>query len=79
MPSARPSRKSAAKPKKLYQYVSVPRAEAIADATQAAKQQAIAAGAVPATVDVVDIDELPLQYAPGEATRVKVKVVGQMA
>ena len=64
---------------KLYQYVSVPRAEAIADATQAAKQQAIAAGAVPATVDVVDIDELPLQYAPGEATRVKAKVVGQMA
>lgn len=64
---------------KLYQYVDIARADAIADATALAKAQAVDAGAIAETIKVVDVEETPLQYAPGDSTRVKVKVVGKMA
>ncbi|WP_407124704.1 hydantoinase/oxoprolinase N-terminal domain-containing protein [Weissella paramesenteroides] len=61
---------------KMYPYVEIPREEAIKDATKLATEQAISAGAVEKTIQVVEIEETPLSYAPGDTTRVKVKVVG---
>ena len=55
------------------------REEAIADCTSAAIRQAVAAGADPATVEVVEVEEVPLTYIPSNATRVRVKAVGDIA
>lgn len=63
---------------RLYQYVTIPREEAITATTEDATRQAVEAGADQDTVQVVDVEEVPLQYAPGDSTRVKVKVVGNM-
>jgi N-methylhydantoinase A/oxoprolinase/acetone carboxylase beta subunit len=46
------------------------RAEAIA--------KAVEAGARPETVEIVDIDEIPLTYLPGNAIRFRVKAVGEL-
>lgn len=61
---------------KIYPYVDIPREEALADATKLATEQAVSAGAIKETVRVVEVEETPLSYAPGDTTKVKVKVVG---
>lgn len=61
---------------KMYQYASIPRKDALADASKQASERAVVAGADADTVQVVEVTETPLQYAPGETTKVKVKVVG---
>lgn len=55
------------------------RAAAIADAEQQAKAQAVSVGADPDSVEVVNIEAVPLQYLPGGATRVVCRVVGDLA
>ena len=55
------------------------REQAIADCSAAAVNRAVAAGADPATTDVVEIDEVPLTYVPSNATLVRVKAVGNLA
>ncbi len=55
------------------------RAEAIADCSAGAMQRAVAAGADPATVEVVDVEEVPLTYVPSNATLVRVRAVGNLA
>jgi N-methylhydantoinase A/oxoprolinase/acetone carboxylase beta subunit len=54
------------------------RAEVMARARDDAAARAIAAGADPATIAVVDAEDVPLAYLPGSATRVRVKVVGEL-
>ena len=46
------------------------------DAKAEATRKAIAAGADPATVQIVDVEDVPLAYLPGNATRIRVKAVG---
>jgi N-methylhydantoinase A/oxoprolinase/acetone carboxylase beta subunit len=41
-------------------------------------RRAIAAGAAPDSVAIVDVDEIALTYLPGNATRVRVKAVGDL-
>ncbi|GGO93480.1 hydantoinase/oxoprolinase N-terminal domain-containing protein [Wenjunlia tyrosinilytica] len=48
-------------------------------ARQEAVAKAVAAGADPSTVQIVDIDEVPLAYLPGNATRIRVKAAGDLA
>ncbi|WP_246631871.1 hydantoinase/oxoprolinase family protein [Pseudonocardia nigra] len=56
------------------------RRDAVLDeARQEAVDRAVAAGADPASVAVVDIEEVPLAYLPGNATRVRVKAVGELS
>lgn len=50
--------------------VSAVRAEAV--------DKAIAAGATPGSVAIVDFDEVPIPYLPGNATRIRVKAVGDL-
>jgi N-methylhydantoinase A/oxoprolinase/acetone carboxylase beta subunit len=55
------------------------RRDAVVDeAKQEAVDRAIAAGASPSTVDIVDFDEVPIPYLPGNATRIRVKAVGDL-
>jgi N-methylhydantoinase A/oxoprolinase/acetone carboxylase beta subunit len=55
------------------------RERALAEATDIARARAAAAGADPATVEVVEADDFPLAYLPGDALRVRVRVVGDAA
>ena len=54
--------------------------EAVLDeAKQEAVDKAVAAGASRETVHIVDVEEVPLAYLPGNAVRVRVKAVGELA
>jgi len=54
--------------------------DAAVDAAKAeASERAVAAGADPATIQIVDVEDVPLAYLPGNATRIRVKAVGDLA
>jgi N-methylhydantoinase A/oxoprolinase/acetone carboxylase beta subunit len=55
------------------------REDALADAKQKATDAAVAAGARADSVAIVDVEDVPLAYIPGNATRVRVKAVGELA
>ena len=48
------------------------------EARQEAVDRAVAAGAEPASVSIVDFDEVPIPYLPGNATRIRCKAVGDL-
>ncbi len=50
----------------------------LGEAREEAIAQAVAAGADPDSVSVVEVDELPIAYLPGNAVRVRVKAVGDL-
>ena len=53
--------------------------DAILDvAKREAAERAVAAGADAATVSIVEVEDVPLAYLPGNATRVRVKAVGDL-
>jgi N-methylhydantoinase A/oxoprolinase/acetone carboxylase beta subunit len=54
------------------------RDEALEEAKREAAARAAAAGAGEDTVRIVDVDEVPLSYLPGSATRIRVKAVGDL-
>jgi N-methylhydantoinase A/oxoprolinase/acetone carboxylase beta subunit len=55
------------------------RRDAVVDeARQEAVDRAVAAGAEPHSVTVVDFDEVPIPYLPGNATRIRCKAVGDL-
>ena len=56
----------------------VDRDEAIARATTLAQQRAVQAGANPASLETVEVEDLPLAYLPGNSLRTRVKVVGDI-
>ncbi|WP_153977502.1 hydantoinase/oxoprolinase family protein [Paenibacillus xylanilyticus] len=62
----------------IYIYSTEPREAALRDAREKAVKQAVLAGADSATVELVEVEETPLAYHPGNATRLRVKVVGNM-
>jgi len=55
------------------------REQALATARQMARDEAVRAGADPATVEIVDVQEVPLAYLPGNATRIRVRAAGDLA
>jgi N-methylhydantoinase A/oxoprolinase/acetone carboxylase beta subunit len=54
------------------------RDQALEQARRLATERAMAAGAQPHTVQVVDIEEIPLTYLPSHAVRIRVKTVGDL-
>jgi N-methylhydantoinase A/oxoprolinase/acetone carboxylase beta subunit len=54
------------------------REEAIARARRLAEDKAVAAGADRATLGVVEVEDLPLAYLPGNSLRTRVRVVGEI-
>ncbi len=55
----------------------VGREEAFRLAQEEAEGRAVAAGAAPGGLEVVEREDLPLAYLPGDARRVRVRVVGE--
>lgn len=64
---------------RIFSLAEMSRDEALHMARQEAVGRATAAGAAPATVEIVEIEEVPLAYLPGNATRIRVKAVGELA
>ena len=60
-------------------FSNIGRSAAIEAATEMAKQRTVQAGADPETLSVVEVEDLPLSYVPGDALRVRVRVVGDTA
>ena len=48
------------------------------EAKQEAVDKAVSAGARPGTVEIYDVEEVPIAYLPGNATRIRVKAVGEL-
>lgn len=57
----------------------ISREEAIERARRQAEERAVAAGADPKTLGVVEVEDLPIAYLPGSALRTRVRVVGDIA
>jgi N-methylhydantoinase A/oxoprolinase/acetone carboxylase beta subunit len=54
------------------------RDQALAEAKREASEKAIGAGARAETVQIVDVEEVPLAYLPSSAMRIRVKAVGDL-
>jgi N-methylhydantoinase A/oxoprolinase/acetone carboxylase beta subunit len=63
---------------RIFSLADLSREKALEQAKQEAADRAVAAGAVASTVEIVDVEEVPLAYLPGNATRIMVKAVGDL-
>jgi N-methylhydantoinase A/oxoprolinase/acetone carboxylase beta subunit len=63
---------------RVFALAEMTRDEAVAAAKVEAIERAVAAGADSDTTKVVDVDDVPLAYLPGNATRIRVKAVGDL-
>jgi N-methylhydantoinase A/oxoprolinase/acetone carboxylase beta subunit len=54
------------------------RDQVLADIRQQVAGMAVAAGAAPSTVEVIDVEELALNYLPGQSVRVRARAVGDL-
>jgi N-methylhydantoinase A/oxoprolinase/acetone carboxylase beta subunit len=63
----------------VYSLDGTSREAVLAEARADAIAKAIAAGATADTVEIVEVDELPLTYLPGNAIRFRVKAVGELS
>jgi hypothetical protein len=50
----------------------------LASAKAEAIQRTLEAGAAEKTIKIIDIEEVPLAYLPGSASRIRVKAVGDL-
>ena len=55
------------------------RENVIAEARRIAEVRAVEAGADPASLELVEVEDLPLAYMPGDSLRARVRVVGSIA
>jgi N-methylhydantoinase A/oxoprolinase/acetone carboxylase beta subunit len=63
---------------RVFSLEQIPREEALQRARDEATEKAVAAGASAGTVQIVDVEEVPLAYLPSNATRIHVKAVGEL-
>jgi hypothetical protein len=63
---------------RVYSLEKAPRSVALAAAEFEARQKAITAGARPESIVVMEREDVPLAYLQGNATRIRVKVIGDM-
>ena len=63
----------------LVDYNQIPREQALAQAKQEAARLAAAAGAIPETVEIIEVEDVPLAYCVGNTCRVRVKAAGDLA
>ena len=60
-------------------FTGLERGELLARARAIAEERAVAGGADRATLETVEVEDLPLAYLPGDAVRARVRVVGDVA
>jgi N-methylhydantoinase A/oxoprolinase/acetone carboxylase beta subunit len=63
---------------RIFSLEQLPREAALEEAKREAVEKAVEAGASEETVQVVDVEEVPLAYLPSNATRIRVKAVGEL-
>ena len=63
----------------LVNYDEIPRDTALEKAKTEAVELAVNAGAIRETVEIIDVEDVPLQYYPGNTCRVKIKAAGDLA
>jgi len=63
---------------RVFAYAEIGRDTALGAASAEAIEQAVAAGAARQTVQVIDVEEVPLAYVPGGAVRLRVRAVGDL-
>ena len=63
---------------RIFSLAELSRDAALDQAKSEATGRAVNAGANPASVEIVDVEEVPLAYLPGNATRIMVKAVGDL-
>ncbi len=63
---------------KLINYDEIPRDQALEQAKQQAIEMAVASGAARETVEIIDMEDVPLQYYAGHTNRVKIKAAGEL-
>jgi len=63
---------------RVFSLETLSREECLKQAEEEATEKALAAGAVASTIQVIEREDVPLAYLPGNATRIHVKVVGDM-
>ena len=68
-----------AETERVYSMAEMTRDEAMARARSVTAQRAVDAGADAATVEITDVDEIPLTYLPSNAIRIRVKAIGDLA
>lgn len=61
---------------KIYSLDEMTREEALEEARMGAVHEATAAGADPATIEIVHLEDIPLAYLPGNAILIRVKAAG---
>ncbi|MGM9607648.1 MAG: hydantoinase/oxoprolinase N-terminal domain-containing protein [Oscillospiraceae bacterium] len=63
----------------LIDYNQIPREKALEQAKAEAIQLAVAAGAIEKTVEIIEVEDVPLAYCVGNTCRVRVKAAGDLA
>ena len=63
----------------LINYDELPREQALEKAKAEAVDRAVSAGAIRETVEIIEVEDVPLAYYPGNTCRVKVKAAGELA
>ena len=63
---------------KLIDYDSIPRDTALENAKAEAIELAVGAGAVRETVEIIDVEDVPLAYYAGNTNRVRIKAAGDL-
>jgi len=64
---------------RVYALADLPREQALTSAKDEATRRAVEAGAAADSVQIVDVEEVPLAYLPSNATRIHVKAVGDLS
>ena len=64
---------------KLMNYDELPREQSLEKAKHEAIELAVAAGAVRKTVEIIEMEDVPLAYYPGNTNRVKIKAAGDLS
>lgn len=60
-------------------FAEMTREAAIEEARRLANERAVEAGADPASLSTVEVEDLPIAYLPGHSLRVRIRVVGKIA
>ena len=63
----------------LIDYDQIPRDQALSQAKEEAARLAVEAGAIPDTVEIIEVEDVPLAYCVGSTSRVRVKAAGDLA
>lgn len=63
---------------KLVNYEEIPREDALKKAKEEAIELAVESGAIRETVEIIEVEDVPLAYYPGNTNRVKIKAAGDL-